>query len=45
MMPQVINIVEFRISMALVTTYAAYSVFRKRFVISEHTWPCYKLET
>jgi hypothetical protein len=45
MMPQVINVVEFRISMALVTTYAAYSVFRKRFVIFEHTGPCHKLGT
>jgi hypothetical protein len=45
MMPQVINFVEFRILMALVTTLKAYSVFCKRFVMCEHTGPCHKLGT
>ena len=45
MMPQVINVVEFRILMALVTTLKGYSVFRKRSVIFERTVPCHKLGT
>ena len=45
MMPQVINVVEFRILMVLVTTLKGYSVFRKRSVIFERTVPCHKLGT
>ncbi len=44
-MHKVINFVEFRIFMALITSLKAYSVFRKRFIIFEHIVPCHKLGT